>query len=160
MTEKRHKKMNFIENSRNNRIFCDAFICIISVEILLSGEIDFNLLVPSYSKYNYEVPNGRHGGWNHVRASDKINKKEQEYIAQVVKEGFERQFDNIFQLRDFLTEKFNIGDDYLHPINATDNLSYTFKIAKKKRLEQGNKTYNNANSAERAKQCETQSLEL
>lgn len=150
--------MTFIKNSARNRIFCDAFICIIAVEILLSGEIDFNLFVPSYSKYNYDIRNGLHGGWNHVKASDKVNKKEQEYIAQVIKEGFERQFENIFQLRDFLKEKFNIGDDYLHPLNGSNNLSYTFKIAKKKRLEQGNKTYNNADTKERAKQCETQSL--
>lgn len=156
MTEKRHKQMTFIKNSRNNRIFCDAFICIMAVEILLSGEIDFNLLVPSYSKYNYIIPNGRHGGWNYVKASDKINKKEQEYIAQVVKEGFERQFENIYELREFLTGKLNINDDYLHPLNITDDLNYTFRIAKKKRLEQGNKTYNN--TTERAKQCETQSL--
>lgn len=124
--------MNFIKNSAKDRVFCDAMIRKIAIEILLSGHIDPTDKIASYSKYDYELYNGKHGGYRFIEIREKIKGKDWETIQAIVAEGHLKLFSNIFDLRRFLTEKLNVNDDFLHPLNEPNNLEYTFNIAKKK----------------------------
>lgn len=121
--------MKFIKNSANDRIFCDAMIRKIAVETLLSGTLDATDTLASYSKYDYEFYNGRHGGYRFVEIGEKVKGKDLEKLQEIVAEGHEKRLSNINELRSFLAEKLNINDDYLHCLNESNHLEYTFNIA-------------------------------
>lgn len=128
-------KINFITKSKNNRVFCDAMIRYLAVEILLSGVLDEDMKLSSYSKYDYEVKTGKHGGFKFVKICDNIKSEELIYLKGVVKQGFLNDFNDIYSLRNFLADKLNVDDDYLHCLNEPNNLEHSFKIALKKRKE-------------------------
>ena len=126
-------QFNFIKKSENNRIFCDSIIRYIAMEILLSGVFDENTEISSYSKYNFEHGIGKHGGFNFIKISEKLNNNEIIELKKIVEEGYKKNFKTIFELNNYLTEKLEINDDYLHCLNYPNSLEYTFEIAQKKR---------------------------
>ena len=127
-------KFNFIKTSRNNRIFCDSIIRYIAIEILLSGIFDENTEISSYSKFNFEHAIGKHGGFNFIKISEKLNNKEIIELKKIVAKGYEKNLKTIFELNNYLTEKLEINEDYLHCLNYPNSLEYTFEIAKKKEI--------------------------
>ena len=126
-------QFNFIKKSENNRIFCDSIIRYIAIEILISGVFDENTQISSYSKYNFEHSIGKHGGFNFIKISEKLNNKEIIELKKIVEEGYKKNFKTIFEINNYLTEKLEINDDYLHCLNYPNSLEYTFEIAQKKR---------------------------
>lgn len=125
--------MKFIKNSSSNRVFCDAMIKLIAVEILLSGKLDENVTISSYKRINPEFKTGKHGGFSFIPISEKINEKEIIKLKEIVSEGFQKGLKNIAELRTFLADKLEVSDDYLHCLNDGNNLQYTFQIAENKR---------------------------
>lgn len=131
-------KFSFIRNSANNRVFCDALIRYIAVEIVLSGVVETNMLLSSYSKYDYEIRTGRCGGYNFKTIEENLSKSDLTELKKIVKEGYEKEVSNFQELRNYLTDKLEIDDDYLHCLNDMNEMKHTFAIKIKR--EQNKKT--------------------
>ena len=62
----------------------------------------------AYSKFNFEHAIGKHGGFNFIKISEKLNNKEIIELKKIVAKGYEKNLKTIFELNKLYIFFFNL----------------------------------------------------